>query len=95
MQATKHTRRTFGAAAILGLAFVAGMVGSPSLEAQQKTVKVGIILPLTGADAEGAILIKDGALMAIDDANAKGGVGGYKIGIIWKVVWVILGVNAS
>jgi branched-chain amino acid transport system substrate-binding protein len=55
------------------------MVGSPSLEAQQKTVKVGIILPLTGADAEGAILIKYGAMLAIDEANAKGGVAGYKI----------------
>jgi branched-chain amino acid transport system substrate-binding protein len=71
------TRRTFSAAAILGLASV--IVGSPSLEAQQKTVKVGIILPLTGADAEGAIIIKNGAMMAIDEANAKGGVAGYKI----------------
>jgi branched-chain amino acid transport system substrate-binding protein len=79
MQATKHTRRTFSAVAVLGLASVAGMVGSPSLEAQQKTVKVGIILPLTGADAEAAILLKYGAMMAIDEANAKGGVAGYKI----------------
>ena len=79
MQATKHTRRTFNTVAILGLACVAGIVGSPSLKAQQKTVKVGIILPLTGADAEGAILIRNGATMAIDEANAKGGVAGYKI----------------
>jgi branched-chain amino acid transport system substrate-binding protein len=79
MQATKHTRGAFSAATIFGLATVAGMVGSPSLEAEQKTVKVGIILPLTGADAEGAILIKYGAMMAIDEANAKGSVAGYKI----------------
>jgi branched-chain amino acid transport system substrate-binding protein len=79
MQATKHTRRTFSAAAILGLATAAGMVGSPSLEAQQKTVKVGIVVPLTGADAEGAIRIRNGAMIAIDEANAKGGVAGYKI----------------
>jgi branched-chain amino acid transport system substrate-binding protein len=79
MQATKHTRRTFSAAAILGITSLAGIVGSPSLEAQQKTVKVGIILPLTGADAEAAILIKYAAMMAIDEANAKGGVAGYKI----------------
>src|SRR6516225_3118820 len=79
MQTTRHTRRAFSAAAVLGLATVAGMVGSPSLEAQEKTVKVGVILPLTGADAEGAILIKNGAMMAIDEANAKGGVAGYKI----------------
>ena len=44
-----------------------------------KTVKVGINLPFTGADAHDAELIKDGALLAIDEANAQGGVGGYKI----------------
>jgi branched-chain amino acid transport system substrate-binding protein len=79
MQATKHTSRAFSAAAILGLATIAGMVGSPSLEAQQKTVKVGIVVPLTGADAEGAIRIRNGAMLAIDEANAKGGIAGYKI----------------
>ena len=79
MQATKHTRRIFSAAAILGLASVAGIVGNPSLEAQEKTLKVGIVVPLTGADAEQAILIKYAAMMAIDEANAKGGVAGYKI----------------
>src|SRR5262252_1080309 len=79
MQTRKHTRRAFSAAAILGLATVAGMVGSPSLEAQQKTIKVGIVVPLTGADAEGAIRIRNGAMIAIDEANAKGGVAGYKI----------------
>jgi branched-chain amino acid transport system substrate-binding protein len=82
MQATQHTRRTFSAAVILGLASIAGLVGSSSLEAQQKTVKVGIILPLTGADAEGALVIKNGAMMAIDEANAKGGVAGYKIEVV-------------
>src|SRR5579872_7550503 len=47
--------------------------------AQAKTIYIGITLPLTGADAEDATLIKDGAMMAIDEANAKGGVAGYKI----------------
>jgi branched-chain amino acid transport system substrate-binding protein len=81
MQASKLTRRAFGAATILGLASVAG-VGITSLNAQQKTVKLGITLPLTGADAEDATLIKDGAMIAIDDANAKGGVAGHKIEVI-------------
>src|SRR5215510_5851257 len=79
MQVTKRTRRAFSAAAILGFASVVGIVGSSNLEAQEKKVKVGIILPLTGADAEGAIRIKNGAMIAIDEANAKGGVAGYKI----------------
>ena len=50
--------------------------------AADKTVKVGINLPFTGADAHDAELIKDGALLAIDEANAQGGVGGYKIEVL-------------
>jgi len=46
-----------------------------------KSITVGITLPLTGADADDANLIKDGAMLAIDEANAKGGVAGYKIAV--------------
>jgi ABC-type branched-subunit amino acid transport system substrate-binding protein len=34
---------------------------------------------LTGADAENAELIKDGALLAFEEQNAKGGIAGYKL----------------
>ncbi|MGH7115041.1 MAG: branched-chain amino acid ABC transporter substrate-binding protein [Stellaceae bacterium] len=47
-----------------------------------KTIKVGINLPFTGADAHDAELIKDGALLAIDEANAAGGTAGYKIDVM-------------
>ena len=47
-----------------------------------KTVTIGINLPFTGADAHDAELIKDGAMLAIDEANAAGGVGGYKIDVL-------------
>jgi branched-chain amino acid transport system substrate-binding protein len=50
--------------------------------AADKTVTVGINLPLTGADAQAATKIKQGAQMAFDEANAKGGVGGYKIDLL-------------
>jgi len=50
-----------------------------SVFAVDKRVTIGIDVPLTGSDAENAILIKNGALMAVDEANAKGGVAGYKI----------------
>ncbi len=50
--------------------------------AADKSVKVGINLPFTGADAHDAELIKDGAMLAIDEANAAGGVGGYKIEVL-------------
>src|SRR5262249_47107360 len=60
------------------VAALAALVAAPS-GAADKTIKVGITLPLTGADAEDATLIKNGAVMAIEEANAKGGVAGYKI----------------
>ena len=55
---------------------------SGSLLAADKTVKIGINLPFTGADANDAELIKDGAMLAFDAANAAGGVGGYKIDVL-------------
>ena len=51
-------------------------------QSADKSVTVGINLPLTGADAHDAELIKDGAMLAIDDVNAKGGVAGYKINVM-------------
>ena len=56
---------SFVAALALASAAVA-----PAL-ADDKVVKIGITLPLTGADAEDATLIKYGALLAIEEANAK------------------------
>jgi len=82
MKRAKHTRRAFNVAALLGVAALAGIAGISELRAQQKTIKLGITLPLTGADAEDATLIKNGAMMAIDEANAKGGVAGYKIEVV-------------
>jgi branched-chain amino acid transport system substrate-binding protein len=42
-------------------------------------VKIGLSLPLTGSDADGADAILKGAQMAIAEVNAKGGVKGYKL----------------
>jgi len=47
--------------------------------AQGKVVKIGLSLPLTGADADGADAILKGAQMAIAEVNAKGGAAGYKL----------------
>ena len=65
--------------AVGALAILAGVAVATGTGAADKVVKIGITLPLTGADAEDATLIKNGALLAIEDANAKGGVAGYKI----------------
>jgi branched-chain amino acid transport system substrate-binding protein len=82
MRPSKHPRRASSIAAFACIAIMAGLTGMTSLQAQQKTVKIGLTLPLTGADAEDAFLIKSGTMMAIDEANAKGGVAGYKIEVI-------------
>jgi branched-chain amino acid transport system substrate-binding protein len=79
MKQTKHTRRAFNIAAVAGIAAFAGAGGIAAVQAQQKVVKLGITLPLTGADADDASKIRYGFEIAIDAANAKGGVAGYKI----------------
>ncbi len=78
MSQNRFVRGGLKTAAVLGVAALAGVVGFGTAHAQ-KTVKVGISLPLTGADAEDAIHIKNGATMAFDEVNAAGGAGGYKI----------------
>jgi branched-chain amino acid transport system substrate-binding protein len=50
--------------------------------AANKTITIGINLPFTGADAHDAELIKDGAMLAIDEANQQGGVAGYKLEVL-------------
>src|SRR5450631_3562839 len=72
MKQSKHTRRFFNLVAFAGVV----------AQAQQKAVKLGITLPLTGADADDAGKIQHGFQIAIDEANAKGGVGGYKIEVV-------------
>ena len=53
-----------------------------AIRAADKTITIGINLPFTGADAHDAELIKDGALLAIDEANQQGGVAGYKVEVL-------------
>src|SRR5579863_6473536 len=63
--------------ALLGSSSLAGFI-RPA-RAESKFVTIGINLPLTGAAAEDATNILHGAVMAIEEANAKGGVGGYEV----------------
>src|SRR4030095_5883721 len=68
---------------VAGIAFVALLTMLASLPggltAQGKVVKIGLSLPLAGADADGADAILKGAQMAIAEINAKGGAAGYKL----------------
>lgn len=61
-------------------ALVAGAAGRAL--AADKTVTIGMNLSLTGADAQSAQKVKEGAMMAIEEANAQGGVAGYKINVL-------------
>ena len=47
--------------------------------AQAKTVKVGVLHSLSGTMAISETVLKDVALMAFDEINAKGGVMGMKV----------------
>ncbi len=67
---------------LLGGSALAGLAAPYVARAAEKSVTVGIDLSLTGADADTAVRIKDGFLMAIDEANAKGGAGGYHINVL-------------
>jgi urea transport system substrate-binding protein len=67
-------RRSFFTALALSAALVS--FGSA---AQDKTVKVGVLHSLSGTMAISETVLKDVALMAFEEINAKGGVMGYKI----------------
>src|SRR5437867_4458583 len=64
-----------------GAIALAASAGFNPVQADEKLVTIGIELPLTGADADSATRIKNGAIMAIEDANGKGGAGGYKLAV--------------
>ncbi len=52
---------------------LAGLMYSGQAKAASQSVTIGIDLSLTGADAETANLIRDGFMLAINEANAKAG----------------------
>jgi branched-chain amino acid transport system substrate-binding protein len=71
------TRRA-AARLVAGTALTAAFsIGSTPGRAADKIVKVGVDLSLTGADAESALRVKNGIVMAIDAANQGNAVPGY------------------
>jgi branched-chain amino acid transport system substrate-binding protein len=69
------TRRS--AAGLFAGTALASVVGGPA-HAADTVIDVGINLSLTGADAETASRIRDGAVLAFDEANIKG----YKLNVV-------------
>jgi len=78
MQRRKLLTTALGVGAVAALATIAGLTPA---QAQDKTVTIGIQLPLTGADADSATRIKDGILMAVNDVNTAGTAGGYHLNV--------------
>jgi len=72
-------RRGVFKALALSAAVLATSIASHGALAQQKTVKVGVLHSLSGTMAISETVLKDVALMAFEEINAKGGVLGMKI----------------
>jgi len=72
------TRRAAGKI-LAGTAAATAFGGLTAAEAADTVVKVGINFSLTGADAESAKRIRQGALLAIEEANARKTVPGYHL----------------
>jgi branched-chain amino acid transport system substrate-binding protein len=82
MRQSQRVRSGLKLAAFLAVTVLASVATTAVAPAQQKAVTLGITLPLTGADADDAAFIKNGFMTAIEEANAKGGVAGYKINVV-------------
>src|SRR5260370_20353553 len=59
--------------------WLAALAGLSLAGACQDTVKIGVILPLTGSQAAFGEALKNGYLIPLDEINAKGGLLGKKV----------------
>ena len=76
----KRNRFWAGVCAVAFLAWAALPLGP--VHAQQKTVKVGMLLAMTGAGAFYGQVMSRGAQLAVDQINRAGGVGGFKLELV-------------
>ncbi len=51
----------------------------PRAQAEDKVLRIPINMPFTGQEAHGTVLVKNGAVLAMEDINAKGGAAGYRL----------------
>jgi branched-chain amino acid transport system substrate-binding protein len=58
------------------------MVAAACGSASSKTLKIGITLPLSGGAAADGQPTAKGAQLAVDEANTKGGIGGWKLQVV-------------
>ena len=73
--------------ALLGALALAGVLAAGAAQAQPaqgEPYRIGIILPMTGATADYGTDFNRGALLAEEEINAAGGIGGRKIELTVK-----------
>ena len=75
-------RETAQFIAIAAAAAIIGGTAAPARAADPKTISVGINLSFTGADAESAERIANGAVMAFQQANDSNEIPGYILNIV-------------
>ena len=52
-----------------------------------ETIKIGIMVPLSGSLAEYGMDVKIGVDMAVDEINSRGGIGGKEVKAVYKNTW--------
>lgn len=60
----------------------ASALTTTSLHAQDKTVKIGVLAPITGAAAADGNEMVNGVRLAVEEINAAGGIAGYKFDVV-------------
>src|SRR3989304_4600646 len=73
-------RRTF--LSVVALLSVIALVALPAGAADSKSYKIGPILAMTGAGAFYGKVMSQGAQLAMDELNAKGGIDGVKFELV-------------
>ncbi|GAB7015051.1 ABC transporter substrate-binding protein [Methanogenium cariaci] len=71
---------------ICGFILFGTFVNTPDY-GDEDTIRIGIILPLTGGLAEYGSDVKVGIDIAVDEINAKGGIGGKDVVAVYKNTW--------
>lgn len=71
----KFTRRGMARLGVMALAGAA----IRRARAQEKVLTIGMSVPLTGALAQQAAIVRNAAQFAVNEANEKGGVAGYQV----------------
>src|SRR5574341_1350947 len=75
----KRSRFWVGVCAVAFLSWAALLV---PVQAQQKTLKLGMLLAMTGPGAFYGQVMSRGAQLAVDQINRAGGIGGYKLELV-------------